>query len=190
MTISITSRCTTCGHGPADHEALSPQCSAARCTCLKYRPTAPPAAPAAVLQFAPTPTPGPGSPAAPSIDDLIRACARSEYKRTQALGVKLAQTAEKARAALRTELEAAEAKAARSAAVAAARAEVKRLEKALAEAKAKAVAAGAPGGARGGPIPCPTCDREFASPQALGAHRSRLHGYRTSDDEAPAGATA
>ncbi len=26
--------------------------------------------------------------------------------------------------------------------------------------------------------PCPDCDRTFASPQGLGAHRSRSHGYR------------
>lgn len=165
----LTTRCTTCNHGPHDHEALSPQCSAARCTCLKYRPPAPVAAPP-VLKPVPSP--------APSIDELIRACARSEYKRTQGLGVKLAELAEKARAALRTEREAAEAKAARSKEVAAAQAEVKRLEKELAAAKAKAVAAGGSGGARGGPRPCPECGHEFATGQALGAHRAQKHGYR------------
>jgi hypothetical protein len=172
----LTVRCTTCGHGPQDHQALSPQCSAARCTCLKYRPplaVAPrPAAPPATRPTATT------TSAPPAIDDLVRACARSEYKRTQTLGVKLADIAEKARTALRAEREAAEAKAARSKEVAAAQAEVKRLEMALAEAKKKAVAAGAPGGARSGPHNCPECDQGFGSAQALGAHRARKHGYR------------
>lgn len=179
MTTDITTRCTTagCGHGPEDHEALSPQCSAARCTCLKYRPPAVTVTPAVRLV---TPAPTGTTNTAPSIDELIRACARSEYKRTQALGVKLAETAEKARAALRSEREAAEIKAARSKEIAAARAEVERLEKALAEAKAKAVAAGAPGGARGGPHNCPECGQQLATGQALGAHRARKHGYRRS----------
>lgn len=30
---------------------------------------------------------------------------------------------------------------------------------------------------------CPTCDSLFATPQGMGAHRSRVHGYRSGDDE-------
>lgn len=34
---------------------------------------------------------------------------------------------------------------------------------------------------KGGPtMPCPDCDKQFGSPQGLGAHRSRAHGYRVS----------
>lgn len=193
--------CTKCGHTEAHHRMLAPQCSHPRCSCLRYAP--------GVATTAPAPIPGLSTPAvrrptpppalavvppvkadaqvaqvaeAPAVDELIRACARSDSKRTQALGVKLADLAEKARAALRTEREAAEAKAARSKEVAAAQAEVKRLEKLLADAKAKAVAAGASGGARGGPCICPECEQGFSSAQALGAHRSRKHGYRRAND--------
>lgn len=122
------------------------------------------------------PTPAPPAAPGPSVDELVRACARSESKRTQARGVKLAALVDDIRAALRAERETAEAKAAREKARAAAVAEVKRLEKALAEARAKAVAAGAPGGERGGPRPCPECGDQLASPQALGAHRRHKHG--------------
>lgn len=51
---------------------------------------------------------------------------------------------------------------------------------------AQQAAAGSAGGQaaaakarEGGPYPCPDCDREFATPQGRGAHRSRAHGYRT-----------
>lgn len=179
MSTNMTTRCTTCGHGPTDHQDLFPQCSAARCTCLKYRQAAPTAPPALASVPAPTTT-KPPAPPAPSIDELIRACARSEYKRTQSLGVKLAELSEKARAALRSERESAEVKAARSKEIAAAQAEVKRLEAALKAARAKASAAGAPGGARGGPHICPECDHELANAQALGAHRAHKHGFRRS----------
>lgn len=111
-----------------------------------------------------------------TVGELVRACRRSEHKRTQALGPKLTDLAEKIAAALRAEREGAEIKAQQSAKRVAAQAEVKRLTKALAEAKARAVAAGAPGGSRGGPRPCPECGTQLASAQALGLHNRHQHG--------------
>lgn len=35
-----------------------------------------------------------------------------------------------------------------------------------------------------GKYDCPDCDRVFDTPQGLGAHRARIHGYRR-DDQAP-----
>lgn len=113
---------------------------------------------------------------APTLEELVRACRRSEFKRTQSLGVKLAELAEKVTAALVAERESAEVKAQRAAEREAAQAEVKRLEKALAVARAKAVAAGAPGGVRGGERTCPVCGDQLLSPQALGAHKRHKHG--------------
>lgn len=178
MSTNMTTRCTTCGHGPENHQDLFPQCSAARCTCLKYRQAEATATP--TLASVPAPTTKPAVPPAPSIDELIRACARSDFKRTQALGVKLAQVAEKARAALRAERETAEVKAKRERERTAAVAEIKRLEKALAEARAKATAAGRPGGTRGGERICEECGRQLANGQALGAHKRHTHGIRSS----------
>lgn len=116
------------------------------------------------------------TPPAPTLEELVRACRRSEFKRTQSLGVKLAELVEKVTGALVAERESAEVKARRAAEREAAQAEVKRLEKALAAARAKAVAAGAPGGTRGGERTCPVCDAGFPSPQALGAHKRHKHG--------------
>lgn len=119
-----------------------------------------------------------GATASPgfTVDELVRACRRSEHKRTQALGVKLTELAERISATLGTERADAEAKARRAAEREASQAEVKRLVKALAEARAKAVAAGAPGGVRGGECTCPVCGHQLANPQALGAHKRHKHG--------------
>ena len=122
-----------------------------------------------------------GTPPAPTIEELVRACRRSEHKRTQNLGPKLTDLVEKITAALRSELETAEAKAKREQERAAALAEIKRLEKALADARAKAVAAGHPGGTRGGPKTCPECGEVKDNPQALGAHRRHKHGIRSTN---------
>lgn len=153
-------------------------------------------APRAVATTAPrspvAPVPGGtlnGAPARPAfaVDELVRACARSGHKRTQGLGVKLAELAEKITAALRAERQAAEAKAKRSEELLAAQAEVKRLTQALSAARAKATAAGAPGGARGGPHTCPVCEMELANSQALGAHKRHKHGIAsTRYQESPA----
>ena len=116
-----------------------------------------------------------------TVDALARACGRSEHKRTQNLGTKLTELAEKITAALRGEREIAEAKAKRDQERAAALAEIKRLEKALAEARAKATAAGAPGGIRGGARTCEVCGDQLANPQALGAHKRHKHGIRSSN---------
>lgn len=135
--------------------------------------------PRVALRPVPSPAPSASSKStapAPTLEELVRACRRSEFKRTQSLGVKLADLAEKVTAALHAERESAEDKAQRAAEREAAQAEVKRLEKALAAARAKAVAAGAPGGTRGGERTCPVCDAGFPSPQALGAHKRHKHG--------------
>lgn len=138
-------------------------------------------APEAAPRLRPVPAPPatraatPG-PSALTVDELVRACRRSEFKRTQSLGVKLTELAEKITAALRAERETAEDKARRAAEREAAQAEVKRLEKALTAARANAVAAGAPGGVRGGERICSVCDAHLANGQALGAHKRHKHG--------------
>lgn len=143
------------------------------------RPVAKPAQPRPALGPAPGGTPN-GAPVSPrpelTVDELVRACRRSESKRTQALGPKLAELADRITTALRNERETAEDKARRAAEREAAQAEVKRLEKALAEARAKAVAAGAPGGVRGGARECDVCGEHLKNPQALGAHKRHKHG--------------
>ena len=189
--------CTKCGHGKSDHEPLDPQCSAPRCTCLKYRP-----APPAPLHVANTPQPVapiPGNLSTPavrrvdapeppqpgmSIDNLAQACLRSENKRTQAMGPKLLDLAEKARAALRKEREAAEAKAKASEEFAAKKAAVDRLAKQLAAAKAelrKVKPAGTPAPSAGEFL-CDECGQSFGTPQGRGAHAFRAHGRRKAAD--------
>lgn len=150
---------------------LAPFPPASRPTARSAHP-APTTGPASGGTYNGAPTPRP----ALTVEELARACKRSEHKRTQALGVKLTELAERITTALRSEREAAEMKAKRSEELAAAQAEVKRLTKALAEAKAKATAAGAPGGVRGGARECPECGKQLANPQALGAHKRHTHG--------------
>lgn len=128
-------------------------------------------------------------PPAFTVDELARACRRSEHKRTQALGPKLTELAERITTALRAERETAEAKAKRDAERAAALAEIKRLEQALAEARAKATAAGAPGGVRGGARTCEICGHELANPQALGAHKRHKHNIRSANPKTTRSAT-
>jgi uncharacterized C2H2 Zn-finger protein len=36
-----------------------------------------------------------------------------------------------------------------------------------------------------GTLPCPECGKTFATPQGLGAHRSRSHGYRSPARDTP-----
>jgi ABC-type Zn uptake system ZnuABC Zn-binding protein ZnuA len=120
-----------------------------------------------------------------TVDQLVAACARSGSKRTQAIGLKLADLAAKATAELRVERELAEKKRrhkeeieARRAAVRAereaARAEVQRLARELAEAKAKLV-----GRDPAASYVCEDCGEKFGSPQGRGAHAFRRHGRRT-----------
>lgn len=149
--------------------------------------TRPASAPAGDGPRMPATSPGSGGtqngvmrePPMPTVEELVRACRRSEYKRTQNLGVKLAELADRIVATLREERESSERKALRALEIAAAQAEVKRLEAELAAARAKAVKAGASGGARLGPTPCPECGAELTSPQALGAHRRHKHGIQS-----------
>lgn len=187
--------CTTigCGHSAGDHEALAPQCSAQRCTCLRYRPAGVAAVPAPV---APIPaslstpavrraisTPAASAPAAvagvapDALLALVRACQRSELKRTQALGVKLAALVEQVTVALRGEREAVEAKAKQAEEQATARAEVARLTKQLAAAKAKLRGSAAAGvDEAAGHLACGHCGDLFASAQGRSTHITRKHG--------------
>lgn len=188
MTTLTALRCTTCGHGKADHEALDPQCSAARCTCLKFRPAAlapvPGPSPVRSVPAPPTATPDATPPAGPTVDQLVKACARSDAKRTQALGPKLIELAEKITAALRAERFAAEAKAKQSEEFAAKKAAVDRLAKQLAAAKAdlrKVKPAASASAAGGGEYSCEDCDQTFSTPQGRGAHGFRAHGRRKAE---------
>lgn len=137
------------------------------------RQPAPPVAGARALTSVPqrpTPPTGVSGQQGLAVDALVNAAARSASKRTQALGVKLADLVADIRKRLVAEREAAErAEAERAEREAAAR-EVKRLEDALREARARAGMRGA-GIARGNTSP-----RTAKQIAALAAARARAHG--------------
>lgn len=162
-----------CGHRPADHEPLNPQCSAPRCDCLRFRPS--PATAAAV----PVKAGPPQQPQAVTVAQLAAACRRSEYKRTQALGGRLTELADRIRDALRTEREAAEAKAVKAEAFAKAKADVDRLARELKAARA-ALKGLKPSGVTEAALSfaCDECGESFGTAQGRGAHRAHKHGFR------------
>jgi hypothetical protein len=189
------SNCTKCGHTEAHHRMLAPQCSAPRCSCLRYVPADSGARVAPIPANLSTPavrrpTPPPALTVVPpakepevvqgfTVNALVQACARSEHKRTQALGTKLLELADKATAALRAEREAAEAKAKSAEEFAAKKAAVDKLARQLAAAKAElrgikptAERAGDPAGE----FACDQCDRVFGSSPGRARHVTRTHG--------------
>lgn len=148
----------------AQRDAL-PERAPAVVTPLPSRPS-PPAAPRPALPVAG------GTPPAPSADELVRACRRSEFKRTQALGPKLAELVERITTALRTEREAAEMKTKQAEEIATKKAAVDKLTKQLAAAKA-ALAAVDPGSAL--EFGCDVCGDSFATSSGRARHTTRKH---------------
>jgi hypothetical protein len=177
-----------CGHSHEQHAALSPQCSAARCECLRYQPAqhVVPAVSAPIgvqlVHAAPAKPPTPTS-SGPTIDQILAAGRRSQFKRTVALAEKIAAELRDLRGRLVEERAIAEADRAQAEARAKALAEIAELEKKLAAAKAKLKdtrhAAGLPGGERtAGAGACPDCGELFDTAQRLGVHRRWKHDYR------------
>jgi hypothetical protein len=148
-----------CGHDRASHfeDGFAPQCTAARCTCLRYQP--PTDKPATVRTSTDNGT---------SIDQLIAAGRLSTNKRIAALAAELDRRANRLRVLLDEQRINADM-----------HREIARLERELAAAKARLR------GTPAHPQPpatsehaCPDCIQTFATLQGLGAHRARKHGYR------------
>ena len=186
-----------CGHDHAKHFDwdLRPQCSQQPCGCLNYRPaTSPAAAPAAA-----TPPARPPMTAAtvsslpprrepdiaardqrpPSLEALLAAGKRSEFKRTVALAERIAVMVHDLRGRLTDEREAAEEKRVREEQLERTKREIAELEEQL-KAKREAIRAVAkPSGSPAVTVQakqnCPTCGLPFSN---VGVHRARAHGWR------------
>lgn len=127
------------------------------------------------------------APLSPTVDELVRACRRSELKRTQALGPKLTELAEKVTAALRVERETAEAKAKQAEEFAAKKAAVDRLAKKLAEARAdlrKLKPSGVTEAALD--FACGDCGDVFSTSSGRKRHITRKHTQPTTSEGTPA----
>lgn len=169
-------RPATAAGGTPHHVALAPHPQSSR------------PVPQPVTSTPPVPSPAPGGtpngaldPPGFTVNDLVRACRRSEYKRTQALGPKLTELAEKITAALRAERETAEAKAKQAEAFIAKKAQVDRLAKQLADARA-ALRELKPTGVTEAALDfaCGECGDLFATSQGRGMHTYCKHGAATS----------
>jgi hypothetical protein len=182
-----------CGHSKDHHEmpALAPQCVAGGCNCLSYRPATapekskPPAAtvsPIRPVPSAPSEEPEVNDEQPAAIDDLVHDGKRSSSQRTVKLAEKVAALVDELTGRLAGEREEAAAAKEREAATAAARAEIAELEAKLAEAKAllrgTPKAKPTPTAKQTGEYPCPDCPKVLTTPQGLGAHRAKAHGYR------------
>ncbi len=173
MSAVMDQRCTVCGHGGADHQSLAPQCSHARCTCLRYRPlgAVTPSAPA------PPPTPRPEvGPRSPTVEELVRACGRSKRKRTQSLAMQLTTLQAKITDALRDERAATAAKSKQSEEFKAKKATVDALAAQLAAAKAELRGLKPAGTAPTGEHACGECGDLFGTSQGRSLHARRKHG--------------
>ncbi|HEY7007309.1 MAG TPA: hypothetical protein VH395_00125 [Jatrophihabitantaceae bacterium] len=163
-----------CGHSHAEHETLAPQCAAARCECLRYRPNH---ATPRVLAVAPAPadtTPVREHAQAITVEDLLSIGRASGHKRIAALAEKITAQVEDLRARVADQAAAQEAERAAQAERARVLAEIAKLEKQLTAAKARLKKRGArpaldpPGTEPGRPgIECPVCGRTF---KTLGRH--------------------
>lgn len=127
----------------------------------------------------PTPPAADAGQSGPAVDALVNAAARSSSKRTQALGVKLADLAAVVRQRLADEREQAERAEKERAEREAAAAEVQRLEAQLAEARAKLRPKRQGGGSPvqrekpvAGPFHCSHCDRPFVYAKAHAKHEA------------------
>lgn len=172
--------------------AFAPQCVAGGCNCLTYRPaTAPekPPTPAATVSpirsvpSAPSEEPEVNDQQPASVEDVVREGKASSSQRTVKLAEKVAALVDELTGRLASEREDAAAAKAREEATASARAEIAQLEAKLAE--AKALLRGTPKAkpANQGfevhvPYTCPDCPKVLTTPQGLGAHRAKAHGYR------------
>lgn len=138
--------------------------------------------PATSTPPAPSPAPGGTSNGAPAgnglftVGELVRAAGRSEHKRTQALGVKLSDLAEKITAALRAERDSAEAKAKQAEEFTAKKAHVDRLKKQLADAQA-ALRELKPSGVTEAALDfaCDVCADVFSTSSGRARHVTRKH---------------
>ena len=172
MTAPTTPACA-CGHSKADHEVLAPQCAARACTCLRYRPHHVTVSPPAKLADQVQPVAAPD--VAPGIDALLDRGRASELKPINKLTERIAALVDDLRERLAAEDAADSLKA-----------EIAKLEARLADRKGKLRDVGRghkpaskPAATREpGVHACPDCTDTFATPQGVGAHRSRKHGYR------------
>jgi DNA repair exonuclease SbcCD ATPase subunit len=158
-----------CGHSHAEHEPLAPQCSAARCECIRYRPNRTPprvltVAPAPIREVAKTIT----------IEHLLTIGRRSDHKRIAALAEKITAELEDLRRRVADQAAAQEAERAAHAERAKVLTEIAALEAKLTAAKARLKKRGArpaldpPGTEPGQPgVQCPVCGRTF---KTLGRH--------------------
>lgn len=181
-----------CGHTKVSHpESHDEACKV--CDCPEFIPAGlnvdsptlgSPSAP--VSPLVPLTTTAPpvtivAAAAAPTVDQLIAAAKRSKMKRTVGLAEKIETLAADLRARLAEERKASEEERRREAAAEATRAEIAELERKLAAARAKLPARIKHRGEElsAAPTACPDC--EFTgSPVAVGVHRARKHGYRSS----------
>ncbi len=132
-----------CSHGKDWHErdGLAPQCTHTGCTCLAYRPNVP-ARPDLQATTTPIRPAEPTTPAVqgqrgPTIDQVLAAGKRSEFKRTVALAERIAVLVHDLRGRLTDERQAAEAKRQQDAVAEAAKIEIAELEARLKAARAK-----------------------------------------------------
>lgn len=111
-----------------------------------------------------------------TVDEIVRACRRSESKRIQALGTKLAEAADKATTALRAEREVAEAKLKKAEEFAAKKAAVDKLAAQLAKAKAE-LSALKPSGVTEAALDfaCEQCGDVFGTSSGRKRHVTRKH---------------
>ncbi|HEY7010125.1 MAG TPA: hypothetical protein VH395_14350 [Jatrophihabitantaceae bacterium] len=168
-----------CGHSHAEHEPLAPQCSAARCECIRYRPNR---TPPRVLTVAPAPIREVAK--AISVEDLLSIGRSSDHKRIAALAEKITAELEDLRARVADQAAADEARRVAQAERARALTEIAALEAKLTAAKARLKQRGArpaldpPDSEQGRPgVQCPVCGRTF---KTLGRHAA-THRDKTTD---------
>jgi hypothetical protein len=200
-----------CGHSKEAHSvpSMAPQCTAQKCACLQYRPdvarNVQPATPVglrppggtAVPQIPQRSVPIQAESAAmpeptdrdifragnaPTIEQILAAAKRSEFKRTIALAEKIAEQVADLRGRLNDEREAGEEARKEAAVREQARKQIAELERQLAAARAALrggpVSPGATRSISGESVPCTEvgCARVFSRPQGLSRHLRETHG--------------
>lgn len=198
-----------CGHVKAEHdrEGFAPQCISMHCECIAYRPAVAggvqhahqgvqqPRPPVVPVVTAPPTVPRPAEPdiavrgeRGPSIESLLQAGKRSEYKRTVTLTEKIAELIHDLRSRLTDEREASEEKRQADLVREEARRKIAALEAQLQEARSQlsgkltrpklgnVVHVSRAGS---GDQSCPDCGK--GGLVNVGAHRMRAHGWRRGD---------